>query len=74
MNNIEHIKSFTNNQVYRMIAFFVAGAVSTTLIFAEFQYMKKVVDVIEQRLDKKIKHMNEMEDRIMRLEQKGSDE
>jgi len=57
-----------------MIAFFVAGAVSTTLIFAEFQYMKKVVDVIEQRLDKKIKHMNDLEDRIMKLERKGSDE
>lgn len=71
--DIEKEKSFNNNQVYRMIAFFVAMAVYGTLVFAEFQYQKKVIQVLEERLDKKIKIQNSLEKRISNLEQKGSD-
>ena len=66
--DIEKESSFNNNQVYRMIGFFVGMAVYATLVFAEFQYQKKVVEVIEQRLDKKIKVLNELEKRVTKLE------
>lgn len=72
--DIEKIKSFTNAQVYRLVAFFVAGAVILTLIYAEFRYLQKEKEIIEDRLDKKIKIITSNEIRISKLEQKGSDE
>ena len=69
MNDLEKEKSFNNNQVYRMIAFFVISAVYATLVFAEFQYKAKELQIIEQRLDKKIKVLNELEVRLTKLEQ-----
>ena len=69
MNDLEKEKSFNNNQVYRMIAFFVISAVYATLVFAEFQYKSKELQVIEQRLDKKIKVLHELEKRVTSIEQ-----
>lgn len=72
--DIEKERSFNNNQVYRMVAFFVVSAVYGTLVFAEFQYQKKVIQVIEERVDKKIKVLNELDKRISKLERRGSDD
>ena len=69
MSDLEKEKSFNNNQVYRMIAFFVISAVYATLVFAEFQYKSKELQVIEERLDKKIKVLNELEKRLTKIEQ-----
>jgi len=66
--NIEEAKTFTNSQVQRLVAFFVASAIYGALVFAEFQYQKKELDVVEQRLNKKIKVLNELEARIIKLE------
>lgn len=73
LKDIEKKYDFNNQQVYRMISFFVAGAIVLTLIYAEFQYLKVEKQVLENRLDKKIHIINDLEKRVSKLEQKGSD-
>ena len=52
-----------DNIVHIITLIFLAG-----MAYAEFKIMQMEIETIEQRLDKKIKMINELEDRIIELE------
>ena len=52
-----------DNMVHIVALVFLAG-----MAYAEFKIMQMEIDTIEVRLDKKIKIINELEDRIIELE------
>jgi len=52
-----------DNIVHIIALIFLAG-----MAYAEFKIMQMEIETIEQRLDKKIKMINELEDRIIDLE------
>ena len=51
------------NFIHILTLIFLAG-----MAYAEFKIMQMEIDTIEERLDKKIKIINELEDRIIDLE------
>jgi hypothetical protein len=52
-----------DNMVHIIALVFLAG-----MAYAEFKIMQMEIDTIEYRLDKKIKIINELEERIIELE------
>ena len=52
-----------DNLVHIIALIFLAG-----MAYAEFRIMQMEIETIEQRLDKKIKMINELEDRIIKIE------
>jgi|TARA_R110001592_G_scaffold234108_2_gene491711 hypothetical protein len=52
-----------DNMVHIIALVFLAG-----MAYAEFKIMQMEIDTIEDRLDKKIKIINELEERIIELE------
>lgn len=52
-----------DNIVHIITLIFLAG-----MAYAEFKIMQMEIETIEHRLDKKIKMINELEDRIIELE------
>jgi flagellar biosynthesis chaperone FliJ len=54
-----------NNMAHIITLIFLAG-----MAYAEFRIMQMEIETIEQRLDKKIKIINELEERIDNLEDK----
>lgn len=52
-----------DNMVHIIALIFLAG-----MAYAEFKIMQMEIETIEQRLDKKIKMINELEDRIIQIE------
>ena len=52
-----------NNMVHIITLIFLAG-----MAYAEFRIMQMEIETIEQRLDKKIKIINALEERIDNLE------
>lgn len=51
------------NFIHILTLIFLAG-----MAYAEFKIMQLEIDTIEDRLDKKIKIINDLEDRIIELE------
>jgi hypothetical protein len=51
------------NLIHILTLIFLAG-----MAYAEFKIMQMEIDTIEERLDKKIKIINNLEDRIIELE------
>jgi hypothetical protein len=51
------------NLIHILTLIFLAG-----MAYAEFKIMQMEIDTIEDRLDKKIKIINNLEDRIIELE------
>jgi len=51
------------NLIHVLTLIFLAG-----MAYAEFKIMQMEIDTIEERLDKKIKIINDLEDRIIELE------
>lgn len=51
------------NLIHILTLIFLAG-----MAYAEFKIMQMEIDTIEDRLDKKIKIINDLEDRIIELE------
>jgi hypothetical protein len=51
------------NLIHVLTLIFLAG-----MAYAEFKIMQMEIDTIEERLDKKIKIINNLEDRIIELE------
>ena len=51
------------NLIHILTLIFLAG-----MAYAEFKIMQLEIDTIEDRLDKKIKIINDLEDRIIELE------
>ena len=72
-SNIEEQKTFTNSQVQRIVVFFVVSAIYGALVFAEFQYQKKELQVVEERLDKKIKIINKLLEDVRELQRHHED-
>lgn len=56
----EYVKK---NLIHILTLIFLAG-----MAYAEFKIMQMEIDTIESRLDKKIKIINDLEDRIIDLE------
>jgi hypothetical protein len=54
-----------NNMAHIITLIFLAG-----MAYAEFRIMQMEIETIEQRLDKKIKIINGLEERIDKLEDK----
>ena len=54
-----------NNMTHIITLIFLAG-----MAYAEFRIMQMEIETIEQRLDKKIKIINGLEERIDKLEDK----
>jgi hypothetical protein len=52
-----------DNLVHIITLIFLAG-----MAYAEFRIMQLEIETIDQRLDKKIKMINELEDRIIKIE------
>lgn len=51
------------NLIHILTLIFLAG-----MAYAEFKIMQMEIDTIKERLDKKIKIINDLEDRIIELE------
>ena len=51
------------NLIHILTLIFLAG-----MAYAEFKIMQMEIDTIEERLEKKIKIINDLEDRIIELE------
>lgn len=75
---------FSNRQVVGIIMSVGIATFYVTLVYAEFtarrteyqadkKFLLEKIDVLEQRLNKKIKIISENTDEINRLKQKGSD-
>jgi hypothetical protein len=53
---------------WSMVIWFVVAVFTAGGIFAEFTSLKTEVELLNERLDKKIKVIGELEDRILALE------
>jgi hypothetical protein len=53
---------------WSIIIWFVVAVFTAGSVFAEFTSLKNEVEILNQRLDKKIKVINGLEDRILFLE------
>lgn len=67
-------KMWTSKQMIIVVFFACSMVFSGALIYAEFILHGKQIKVLEERLDKKIKIINENTDNVNKLKQKGSDE
>lgn len=75
--DLEKINSFTNNQVIRLAVFLVISTATVTGLVDRFAFDEQKMEIVEERLDKKIKIINalndevdDLHDRVMILELK----
>lgn len=72
-NDITKIKAWNTKQVFSMILFSISLTFSATLIYSEFVIHGQKINVLEERLDKKIKLINSNTENINELKQQHFD-
>lgn len=66
MSEVNVNKFLSNN--WSIVVGFLAACFTAGSIFAEFTALKQELTTVHERLDKKIKVINELEDRIVDIE------
>lgn len=73
--DLEKINSFTNHQVIRIAVFLVISTATVTGLVDRFAFDEQKMEIVEERLDKKIKIINnlnnevsDLQDRVLVLE------